>query len=142
MQVRELMNDQVVCISPDETAALAARLLARHNVGALPVCTGEGLLRGMVTDRDIVLRCIAAEEDPKRTPVRDLMSRAMVSISPDEDVRAASHLMAKSQVRRLPVVERGKLVGMLSLGDLALCNRCDMECAQALCEISEGLSRP
>ena len=63
MEVRELMNPSVVTIEPGASAALAARLLSRHNVGALPVCGADGRLRGMVTDRDIILRCIAAEED-------------------------------------------------------------------------------
>ena len=64
MEVKELMNPGVVWIEPTATAALAARLLSRHNLGALPVCAGDGRLRGMVTDRDIVLRCVAAEDDP------------------------------------------------------------------------------
>lgn len=64
MQVKDLMSSGVVSITPEENASLAARLLARHNVGALPVCTSEGSLRGIITDRDIVLRCIAAESPP------------------------------------------------------------------------------
>lgn len=64
MEVRELMNPSVVTIEPTSSASLAARLISRHNVGSLPVCSSDGRLRGMVTDRDIVLRCIAAEEDP------------------------------------------------------------------------------
>ena len=64
MQVRDLMSSSVVSIAPGESAALAARLLARHNIGSLPVCGTDGRLRGIVTDRDIVLRCVAAEEDP------------------------------------------------------------------------------
>ena len=64
MQVRELMNPGVVTVEPSSSAALAARLLSRHNVGALPVCGGDRKLKGMVTDRDIILRCVAAEDDP------------------------------------------------------------------------------
>jgi len=142
MQVRELMNQNVISISPEESAALAARLIARHNIGALPVCGDDGSLRGVVTDRDIVLRCIAAEEDPAQTPVRNIMSRGLTTIAPDDDVRAASHLMSEKQVRRLPVVERGKVVGMLSLGDLAVCSNCDMEASKALTEISEKVHHP
>ena len=71
MEVRELMNPSVVTIEPTSSASLAARLISRHNVGSLPVCSSDGRLRGMVTDRDIVLRCIAAEEDPAQTMVRD-----------------------------------------------------------------------
>jgi len=139
MQVRDLMNSNVISISPEESTALAARLIARHNIGALPVCTNEGALRGVVTDRDIVLRCIASEDDPSQTPVRTIMSRSISSISPDDDVRAASHVMSEKQVRRLPVVEQGKVIGMLSLGDLAVSNKCDMEASKALTEISENV---
>ncbi len=139
MQVRELMNPNVVTVEPASSAALAARLLSRNNIGALPVCSAQGELRGVVTDRDIVLRCVAAEEDPAQTQVKDIMSRRPVSVSPDMDCHAASQLMARHQVRRLPVVERGKVVGMVSLGDLAKCPSFDMEAAQTLSEISENV---
>ncbi len=139
MQVRNLMSSSVVSIAPDESAALAARLISRHNVGALPVCSEGGVLRGMVTDRDIILRCVAAEEDPAQTMVRDIMTRSCQTVAPEDDVRKASHLMADGQIRRLPVVERGKVVGMLSLGDLACSHRCDMEASKALSEISGNI---
>lgn len=141
MQVREIMNANVVSITPEESAALAARLIARHNIGALPVCSHGGTLRGVVTDRDIVLRCIAPNEDPLTTPVSSIMSRCLVSISPDDDIRNATHLMSKEQVRRLPVVENGKLVGMLSLGDLAASRQYDLETSQALSDISTNIRR-
>ena len=82
MVVKDLMNPSVVTIEPTSSAALAARLISRHNVGALPVCSAEGILRGMVTDRDIVLRCVAAEEDPAQTMVRDIMTRSCTAVSP------------------------------------------------------------
>ncbi|KAB4601492.1 CBS domain-containing protein, partial [Bacteroides thetaiotaomicron] len=84
MQVRDLMSQGVVSITPGESAALAARLLSRHNVGSLPVCGEDGRLRGIVTDRDIVLRCVAAEEDPSKVPVRDIMSRNCAVVSPND----------------------------------------------------------
>ena len=93
----------------------------------------------MVTDRDIVLRCVAAEEDPAQTMVRDIMTRSCTAVSPHADCRQAARLMSKQQVRRLPVVEEGRLVGMLSLADLARSHRYDMEAAQALSEISENI---
>jgi len=139
MLVKDLMSPDVISIEPGSSAALAARLLSRHNVGVLPVCTGDGRLRGMVTDRDIVLRCVAPEEDPAQTPVRDIMTRGCATISPEDDCRTAARLMALRQVRRLPVVENGKLVGMLALSDMARSQRYDMEAAQALCEISENI---
>ena len=141
MQIRELMNPSVVTVEPRSSAALAARLLSRHNVGALPVCSSDRELRGMVTDRDIVLRCLAVESDPAQTPVKDIMTRRPASVGPGEDCRTAAQLMARRQVRRLPVVEDGKLVGIVSLGDLAKCKNFDMEAAEALSEISENIIR-
>ena len=139
MQVRDLMNPSVVSIEPTSSAALAARLISRHNVGALPVCSGDRRLRGVVTDRDIVLRCVAAEEDPAQTMVRDIMTRNCATVAPGDDCREASRVMSVQQVRRLPVVEDGKVVGMISLGDLARSHRYAMEAAQALSEISENV---
>lgn len=141
MQVRQLMSPAVVTITPEESASLAARLLTRHNLGSLPVCTYEGELVGIVTDRDIVTRCIAADQDPHRVTVRDIMTRELTVIAPGEDAKQAAKRMARSQIRRLPVVEEGKVLGMVSLGDLALAHRCEMEAAAALSEISENVVR-
>ena len=141
MEIKDLMNPSVVTIEPTASAALAARMLSRHNVGALPVCGEDRRLRGMVTDRDIVLRCVAAEEDPAQTLVRDIMTRGCTAISPHANCRPAARLMAGQQVRRLPVVEDGKLVGIVTLADLARSQRYDMEAAQALGEISENIVR-
>ena len=85
MRVKDCMSEAVVTITPEESAALAARLMTRHNLGVLPVCDYHGKLQGMVTDRDIILRCIAPEDDPAQTPVRDIMSRACAYTSPDMD---------------------------------------------------------
>ena len=141
MQIRELMNHNVITVEPGSTAALASRLLSRHNVGSLPVCSGDGKLRGMVTDRDIVLRCVAAEEDPAQIQVKDIMTRRPAAVTPEMDCRAAAQMMARHQVRRLPVVEGEKLVGIVSLCDLAHSSRMDMEAAQALSEITENILR-
>ena len=141
MQIRELMSPTVVSITPEESVALAARLLTRHNLGALPVCTYEGELVGIVTDRDIVTRCIAADQDPSRVSVRDIMTRELTVASPAEDTKQAAKRMAKAQIRRLPVVEGGEVKGVVSLGDLALAHRCEMEAAAALSEISENVVR-
>lgn len=141
MQVKDIMSTKIVSISPNESATVAARLLSRYNIGALPVCGKEGRLRGMVTDRDIVLRCVASEDDPNSTKVSEIMTRRVVSVSADESVQRASEIMAREQIRRLPVEEDGKLIGMLSLGDLAKGQNCTMEAAAALSEISENVKR-
>ena len=141
MQVRDHMNPSMVTITPQESASLAARLLSRHNLGALPVCGNDGGLRCIVTDRDIVLRCIAAEDDPAQTQVKDIMTRNCAVVSPDDDAREATRLMAARQVRRLPVLEGGKVVGMVSLGDLAKSRQFDMEAGKALSEISDPVKK-
>lgn len=141
MRVRDLMSKSVVTITPEESAALAARLLSRHELGALPVCAADGTLAGIVTDRDIVTRCVAAGEEPGRVPVRDIMSPAPSVITPETPISDAARLMAQRQVRRLPVVEQGHVVGMLSLGDLARSRRTDTEAAEALSDISASLRR-
>lgn len=139
MKIQELMTAQVVTIAPEESAALAARLLTRHSLGALPVCDHKGHLLGIVTDRDIITRCVAAGQDPKRVTAAEIMSRGVETISPEEDIHAAAKRMGEHQVRRLPVIEGKKLVGMVSLGDLAARRKWESEAAEALGEISVNL---
>lgn len=141
MQVKDIMSTKIISISPNESATVAARLFSRYNIGALPVCGKEGRLRGMITDRDIVLRCVASEDDPNSTKVSEIMTRRVISVSADESVQRASEIMAREQIRRLPVEDDGKLIGMLSLGDLAKGQNCSMEAAAALSEISENVKR-
>ena len=141
MLISERMSSNLVTITPDETVSLAARLLYRHNLGALPVCREDGSLVGIVTDRDIVLRCVAVALDPEQTAVRELMSRQVHTVAPHESTKLAAQLMAEKQVRRLPVVSKGKVLGMLSLGDLAKTRGFDMEAAMALTEISDNMKR-
>ena len=141
MLVKDLMNTQVIHIAPDETAAVAARLLGRYNIGVLPVCTAGGQLRGMLTDRDIVLRCIAQDEDPSQTKVSEIMSRHIVSVSPEDAADTVAQRMAKEQVRRLPVEKDGRVVGMVSLADMATTPSFSMETSRALSEISLNIHR-
>ena len=135
MQVKEVMSRRIIAISPEETVAVAARLLSQHNIGALPVCSRDGRLRGMVTDRDIVVRCVAAGDDPERTRVAEIMTRRVLA------VEEAARLMAREQVRRLPVQEHGRLVGMVSLGDVAVRPDYTMEAGEVLQEISQNIRR-
>ena len=141
MLVSDIMNQSVVSCAPDENVAHAARLMASYNVGSLPVCSPDGRLRGIVTDRDIVLRCVAEGSDPRKTPVRELMTRAVASLSPGDDISRAADKMGGSQVRRMPVVQGGKVVGILSLCDIARREACGMEAARAFGEISSNLKR-
>ncbi len=119
MKVKDVMSGPVIRIHDRENVAVAARTLTHYNIGALPVCGKDGRLCGVLTDRDIVTRCMAAGKNPENTTVREIMTGQVLSVAPEMDAGAAAHLMGRRQVRRLPVVEGGKLCGMLSLGDLA-----------------------
>ena len=140
MKVRELMTTQVVQIHPEESVEVAARTLAQHNVGVLPVCGAGGKLCGMVTDRDLVIRCMAANRQPAQTRVKDVMTAQVLSVEPDMEAGVAAHLMGRQQVRRLPVTEGGKLCGMISLGDLASREESIMDAADALSDITSNIS--
>jgi len=140
MKLRDIMTNPVIRIHPDESVAVAARTLANYNIGILPVCGGDGRLCGLVTDRDLVTRCIASGRSPASTPVREVMTANVVSARPDMDSSAAAGLMGRLQVRRLPVLENGRLCGMVSLGDLAVKEETVFEAGDALADISSGLS--
>ena len=141
MQLREIMSKQVVRIHPEESVAVAARMLTRYNIGILPVCGNDGKLKGLVTDRDMVTRCLAAGKSPENTSVAEVMSRGIVAVRPDMDTSTAAALMGSRQVRRLPVMENGRLCGMVSLGDLAVHREVAVQAADTLCKISSSLSR-
>ena len=140
MKLREMMTAPVIRIHPDETVVVAARTLERYNIGILPVCGGDGRLCGLVTDRDLVTRCLAAGRSPASTTVRDVMTAKVISAQPDLDGAAAASLMGKEQIRRLPVVENGRLCGMVSLGDLATQQETSLDAGDALSDISSSLS--
>lgn len=140
MKLREIMSNTVVRIDPEESVAVAARILARYNIGMLPVCGRDGRLYGVVTDRDLVTRCVASGRLPERTPVRDVMTTGVVSARPDMDTAAAALLMGRQQIRRLPVLENGRLCGMVSLGDLANREETAYDATDALTQISSNIS--
>lgn len=140
MKLRDVMTQPCIRIRPEESVAVAARTLTRYNIGALPVCGSDGRLCGVVTDRDIVTRCLAADRSPLNTSVRDVMTSQVIAARPDMDAALAASLMGREQIRRLPVVENGKLCGMVSLGDLALSPENSMDAGDALAEISGNLS--
>ena len=136
MKVKEVMRSPVVCVGPGQSVEAAAKVLERHNIGALPVCTTQGMLCGMITDRDLVVRCLAMGKLPSQTCVREMMSRQVISVDPNMDTAVAAHLMGRKRVRRLPVVEAGKVQGILSLDDLAATEQNAYDAADALGEIS------
>lgn len=136
MKIREVMTSPVIRIQKDETVEVAARTLAHYNIGALPVCSNDGKLCGLVTDRDLVTRCVAAGKNPGQTTVGQVMSGSVVGIQPDLSTGEAAEIMGRRQIRRLPVLENGKLCGMLSLGDLT---RGQMDTSETLTKISSNI---
>ena len=140
MKVRDVMTDAVIRINPDESVSVAARTLEHYNIGVLPVCGYDGKVCGVVTDRDLVTRCLAANLSPANTRIRDIMTSQVVSVKPDMEAGVAAHLMGRQQIRRLPVTEEGRLCGMISLGDLAAREESMMDAADALTDITSNIS--
>ena len=140
MKLREVMTNPVIRINPDESVAVAARTLTHYNIGILPVCGTDGRVCGLITDRDIVTRCLAAGRSPASTTVREVMTSKIIAARPDMDTAVAASLMGNKQIRRLPVMENGKLCGMVSLGDLSRKEESSTDAASALTEISSNLS--
>lgn len=140
MKLRDVMTNPVVRIHPDETVAVAARTLTHYNIGSLPVCGNDGRVCGLITDRDLVTRCLASGRSPATTAVRDVMTSKIIYAAPDMETTVAAGLMGREQIRRLPILENGKLCGMVSLGDLAVRKESGMDAADALSEISSTLS--
>jgi CBS domain-containing protein len=139
MKVRELMTSDPATLAPEATLGEAATLMKQEDCGSIPIVQG-GRLVGIVTDRDIVIRAIAAGKDPRSTRVSDVMSADPVTIGPDDDAKDAERLMADRQIRRLPVCDDGKLSGILVLGQLARRERDEEKVGGTLKEISEPKS--
>lgn len=136
MKVSNLMSNTVISISPDASVTSAAKLLTKHNIGSVPVISKDDKLRGIVTDRDIITRCVASENSPDTMSVKDIMTRCVFGVSPNADIREATEIMSSEQIRRIPVVDDGKVVGMIALADMARSNAYQMEASKALSDIS------
>jgi CBS domain-containing protein len=116
---RDIMSGSAECIGERETLTDAARKMRDLDVGALPVCGEDNRLKGMVTDRDIVVKCIAEGGDPATTTAGSLCEGKPVTIGADDPVEEVLRTMAQYKVRRLPVIDGHDLVGMVSQGDVA-----------------------
>jgi CBS domain-containing protein len=117
-KIREVMTPAPETIQADRPASEAAKKMKEADAGMIPVME-DGNLLGTVTDRDIALRVVAEGRDPQSTTVGEIASRDIVTVQPDEDLDDALQKMAKHQVRRLPVVEDGRLVGVVAQADVA-----------------------
>ncbi|SFF94715.1 CBS domain-containing protein [Halobacillus alkaliphilus] len=134
--VKDIMTSDVSVCRTDDTLSSAAQIMKQKNVGAVPVCDNQGQLMGMVTDRDLVIRGYA-DKKPETTPIQQVMSDRLYNCSPETSLEEASKIMAEHQIRRLPVVENGKLSGIISLGDLSVEDMSDHAAGVALQDISE-----
>jgi CBS domain-containing protein len=119
MKVKEVALKEVYCAEPESTLSEVAAMMRDRDVGVMPVCEGKKLL-GLITDRDIVVTCAARGNMATQCKAKDFMSKNLKTASPDLDLEQAAKIMAENQVRRLPVVERDQIIGMLSLGDVSL----------------------
>ena len=139
--VRDAMTADPRSIGKSVSVVEAARLMRDEHIGSLPITDDEELV-GMITDRDITTRVVAEAADPKMTSVGDVVSRDLISVEPDEELEEAVQLMASHQVRRLPVVENGRLVGIVAQADIALKdNGKTAQLVEAISEPSAGERR-
>lgn len=137
MLVRHVMTEAPRSLDEDMTAADAAGIMRNFDVGVVPVIRDEELI-GLVTDRDLVLRVVADRQDPSAIRLGDIATASPITISPDAKLSEARDLMATHRVRRLPVMKSGALVGILSLGDLALNESSERAVGEALEDISRS----
>ncbi len=132
--VKDIMSKNVVAVLPNDTAEDAARLMSENDIGSVPVIA-SGKLKGLLTDRDIVTRCISQGKSANTTQVSELMTTDVAYVTPEQSVHEAISMMAAERVRRLPVVNAGVVDGMVSLADIAKIHS-GPEIASALTEIS------
>ena len=117
---RDIMTPECTCVGEDETVLDAAKRLAELDVGAMPICGSDDRLKGMITDRDIVVKVLAQGKDPSSTQVSELATQGeVVTIGADDPIDEALHTMTEHKVRRLPVIDDQRCVGILSQADIA-----------------------
>ncbi len=136
MKVKDIMSTDIACINMEDTIQKAAQLMKRYDVGSIPVCQ-QGEVVGILTDRDIALRSVAEGQDTAQQHVADVMSQDLVVGEPDMNVHEAAQMMSQNQIRRLPIVNNGHLVGIVALGDLSLEPDLQDDAEEALRDISE-----
>jgi CBS domain-containing protein len=137
LKIKDIMTTDVKSVSPNDSISQAALLMEQLNVGSVPVVDNNKVV-GIVTDRDIALRNVARGQNPNQK-VSDVMTTNVTSAPPDMDVHSAADIMASNQIRRLPVVDNGNLVGIVAIGDLAVEDIFENEAGEALHDISQGV---
>ncbi|KRQ87992.1 Hypoxic response protein 1 [Caloramator mitchellensis] len=136
MKVKDFMTTNVAFVNPTTPIVEVAKIMKQRNIGSVPVVDGDRVV-GIVTDRDIVLRDIAMGKNPENVTAKDVMTMGVATANPNMDIHDASRLMAEKQIRRLPVVENNRLVGMLAIGDIAVETRLSDDAGEALSDISK-----
>ena len=119
MKVNECMCHDVMWVKPETTICECANLMAEYKIGCVPVCNENQNVVGMVTDRDILLRSVCCDKNAKTTPASEIMSTDVWCCDSNEQLDKAQEIMSKNQVRRLPILDNGKIVGILSIGDIS-----------------------
>lgn len=119
MKVKELMSTNITCACETTPALHLAAQMKRNNIGSVPVCDDAGHIKGIVTDRDLVLRALGKDASIEEITAGDIMTLNPVTVSPESGIHEAALLFSAYQIRRLPVMEASRIVGMLSLGDIA-----------------------
>ena len=136
MKVRDIMTKDIASLRSDDSIEHAAQLMKQYNCGSLPVCTQDKLI-GIITDRDIAVRSVASGDDVTQKKVRDIMTNDVVFANPETDVNDAARIMSDRQIRRLPVVENNRIIGIVALGDISLEPACQENAEDALQNISK-----
>jgi CBS domain-containing protein len=137
MNIRDVMTPNPRTVSPNDSIQSAARVMRDEDTGVVPV-VDNGKPVGVITDRDIVVRAVAEDREMNR-PVRDIVTTELVAVHPDMSVQEATELMSEHQVRRLPVIDNDRLVGIVSIGDIAVKEGKDSRVGDTLQHISEGV---
>ena len=119
MKVKECMCGDVCCVKPETKIYEIAKLMEKNHIGCVPVCDNQNCIVGVITDRDIILRSIACDKDVKNTMASDIMTCNVCTCNENDDISTAEKKMAENQIRRIPVVDNNKVIGILTLGDLA-----------------------
>lgn len=119
MKVKDCMCSQVICVKPDAKISEVSKIMKDSGIGCLPVCGEDNKIVGILTDRDIVLRCLACDKDYKNESVSEIMTTDIYSVKPEDTLIHASEKMCDCQVKRIPVLEDGIVKGIITLGDLA-----------------------
>lgn len=118
MKVNQCMCHEVYSCTPDTTIADCAKEMCQNHVGCIPVCNQNNEILGLVTDRDLILRCVACDKDPKTTKINDIMTSDVCCCTPSDDIENVENKMNTLNIKRIPVVENKQVVGMITLSDL------------------------